>query len=146
MADIAALLSETRTILLIDWPSRDVPDSLARHGFTVVSDDGPRTGYNSYEADGDEVRVRPLVCPPETADLLYTHRPLGELPDIVETAKAVGARAVWLQSGRDNSGATDPRGVWLPPQDSRKARAIVEGAGLSYVDAPYIADAVRRRG
>ena len=143
MAHIAALLSEAKTILLVDWPSRDVPDTLARHGFTVISDDGPRTGYNSYEPAGDEVRVRPLAGPPETADVIYTHRPVDELPDIVETARALGARAVWLQSGRDASGAKDPRGVWLSEEHARKAREIVERAGLSYFDAPYIADAVR---
>jgi predicted CoA-binding protein len=146
MTELAELLAATRTILLIDWPSRDVPDSLARHGFTVISDDGPRTGHNSYQADGDEVRVRPLTGPPQTADLVYTHRPVDELPDIVEAAMALGARAVWLQSGRDASGAKDPRGVWLSEEESRKARQIVEGAGLIYVDAPYIADAVRSLG
>ena len=40
MTDGARLLAEAVTILLIDWPSRDVPDTLARHGFTVVSHPG----------------------------------------------------------------------------------------------------------
>ena len=147
MADIAALLSATKTVLLVDWPSRDVPDTLARHGFTVISDEGPRSSaYMAYEADRDEVRVRPLEGPPATADLVYAHRPIDELPGIVETAKRLGARAVWLQSGRDSSGAKDPRGVWLPQEESRKAREIVESAGLTYLDTPYIVDAVRARG
>lgn len=147
MTDIAGLLSATKTVLLIDWPSREVPDTLARYGFTVVSDDGPRLGpYNAYEANGDEVRARRVDRPPETADLVYTHRPVDELPAIVERAKAIGARAVWIQSGLDGSGANDPRGVWLAEDESRKARQIVEAAGLNYVEAPYIADAVRTRG
>jgi predicted CoA-binding protein len=147
MADIGALLSATKTVLLIDWPSREVPDTLARGGFAVISDDGPRLGpYNAYEADGDEVRVRPVERPPETADLVYAHRPVDELPGIVERAKALGARAVWIQSGLDSTGARDPHGVWLPDDQSRRAREIVEAAGLSYLEAPYIADAVRTRG
>jgi predicted CoA-binding protein len=147
MADIAALLSAAKTVFLVDWPSRDVPDTLARHGFTVVSDDGPGIeAYNSYVTDGDVVRVRPLAELPETADLVYTHRPIDELPEIVETARKLGAKALWLQSGRDSTGARDPRGVWLPEEESGKARGIVEAAGLTYVEAPYIADAVRKRG
>ena len=142
MTDIAKLLADTKTVLLIDWPSRDVPDTLARSGFMVVSNDGPDE-YNAYEIEGGEVRVRDVGQLPRTADLLYTHRPIDELPEIVDTAKAVGAKAVWIQSGRDEAGVKDPRGCWFAPEESRKARGIVEGAGLTYVEAPYIADAVR---
>ncbi|MEX2046265.1 MAG: CoA-binding protein [Chloroflexota bacterium] len=144
MTDAATLLAETRTVLLVDWPSRDVPDTLARGGFTVVSNDGPDE-YNAYEVEGTEVRVRRIGRLPERADLVYTHRPIDELPEIVDTAKAVGAKAVWIQSGREDGGAKDPHGCWMPPRESEKAREIVEGAGLSYIEAPYIADAVRAR-
>ena len=145
MTDAAKLLAGMKTVLLIDWPSRDVPDSLARSGFTVVSNDGPDE-YNAYEMQGDEVRVRDVGELPRHADLVYTHRPVDELPEIVDTAKSVGAKAVWIQSGRDKGGAKDPRGVWFPKAESDKARKIVEGGGLIYIDAPYIADAVRGRG
>lgn len=142
MSDGAAILASTKTVLLVDWPSRDVPDTLARHGFTVFSEeDEPRV----YEAQGGEVQVRAVERLPERADLVYAHRPIEELTDIVETAKAIGAKAVWLQSGRDATGAKDPRGCWLSLEDSRSARGIVEAAGLVYIDSPYIADAVRAR-
>jgi predicted CoA-binding protein len=144
MTDVSKLLAGTKTVLLIDWPSRDVPDTLARSGFTVVSNDGPDE-YNAYEMHGGEVSVRDVGQLPKTADLVYTHRPIDELPEIVDTAKSVGAKAVWFQSGRDSSGAKDPHGCWLPQEESRKAREIVERAGLSYVEAPYIAEAVRAR-
>lgn len=142
MADGAALLRAATTILLVDWPSRDVPDSLARSGFTVVSNDGPDE-YNAYVIDGGEVRVRDVGKLPARADLVYSHRPIDELAEIVETAKSVGAKAVWVQSGRDDKGAKDPRGCWMPREESDSARAIVEAAGLSYVDEPYIADVAR---
>lgn len=146
MTDIAALLTTARTVVLVDWPSRDVPDTLARHGYAVVSHDGPGPeDYNAYEAEGDEVRVRRVGRLPQHADLVYTHRPLDELPQIIETAKSIGAGALWIQSGRDQSGAKDPRGVWMPREESARAREIVEAAGLGYVEAPYIADAVRTR-
>jgi predicted CoA-binding protein len=144
MTDVVKLLADTKTVLLIDWPSRDVPDALARSGRTVISNDGPDT-YNAYEADGGEVRTRDVGQLPKHADLVYTHRPVGELPEIVDTAKALGAKAVWIQSGRDQTGAKDLRGCWLPEDDSTKAREIVEGAGLNYIETPYIADAVRAK-
>jgi hypothetical protein len=144
MADPVKLLSGAKTVLLIDWPSRDVPDTLARGGFTVVSSDGPDE-YNAYEVEGDSVRVRAVGQPPKRADLVYTHRPIDELPDIIDAAKAAGAKAVWIQSGLDKNGAKDPRGCWIPDAKSAKAREIVENAGLVYIESPYIADAVRGR-
>jgi predicted CoA-binding protein len=145
MTDVAKLLASMKSVLLIDWPSREVPDTLARSGFTVVSNDGPDE-YNAYEVEGNGMRVRDLGQLPKRADLVYTHRPIDELPEIVDTAKALGAKAVWLQSGRDKTGAKDPRGSWLSEADSASARKVVEAAGLTYIEAPYIADAVRGRG
>jgi len=142
MTDVATLLAATKIVLLIDWPSRDVPDRLARGGFTVVSNDGPDE-YKAYEPEVSEVRVREVGQLPKQADLVYTHRPIDELPEIVDTAKAVGAKAVWIQSGRDKTGAKDPRGCWLSQAESDKARKVVEEAGLTYIEAPYIADAAR---
>ena len=145
MTDVAKLLAGTKTVLLIDWPSRDVPDTLARSGLAVVSSDGPDE-FNAYEMHGGEVRTRDVGQLPKRSDIVYTHRPIDELPEIVDTAKALGAKAVWIQSGRDQTGAKDPHGCWLPPAESAKARVIVEDAGLIYIEAPYIADAVRGRG
>lgn len=142
MTDGVDLLRTAKSVLLVDWPSRDVPDTLARGGFAVTSSDGPDE-YNAYEVEQGSVRVRSIDAVPELADLVYTHRPIEELPEIVNRAKSVGARAVWFQSGRSDRGAKDPRGCWMPPDDARRARAIVEKAGLSYIESPYIADAVR---
>jgi predicted CoA-binding protein len=141
MTDVARLVSETRTVLLIDWPSREVPETLARRGFTVVSAEGPGK-YNAYEVEATVVRARDVGRLPDRADLVYAHRPVDELPEIVDTAKSIGARAIWLQSGRNKAGAKDPRGCWRPADESSRARKIVEHAGLRYIDAPYILDAV----
>jgi predicted CoA-binding protein len=144
LTDVAKLLAATKTIYLVDWPSREVPDTLARSGLTVVSNDGPDE-YNAYEVDRGEVRARSVGQPPKRAELVYTHRPIDELPAIVDTARSLGAKAVWIQSGRDESGAKDPHGCWMPPDYSKKAQAIVEASGLTYVEAPYIAEAFRAR-
>lgn len=126
MTDYHDLLASATSFLLIDWPSRDVPDTLARHGYRVASADGPRDDeYNAYELADGEVRVRPLDAAPHLVDIVYAHRPLAELDRIVEQARALNARAVWLQSG------------------SPQAREIVERAGLMYFDSPYLPDAIR---
>jgi predicted CoA-binding protein len=129
--DAADILRATESILLIDWPDRDVPDTLARAGYRVISNDGPGADdYNAYERRGAEVAVRKFGAEPEHADLVYTHRPFDELPEIVEVARRIGASAVWAEAGPDMAGAD-------------RARRIVESAGLTYIDAPRITDAVR---
>ena len=142
MSNPTELLRQSHTILLIDWPSRDVPDALVLAGHSVVSHDGPdEDDYNIYEPGEDGVRVRGLGRAPARADLVYAHRPITELDGIVAQAASLGARAVWLQSGQDESGNRDPRGTWLDQEEADLARSIVEAAGLEYLDSPYIGDA-----
>lgn len=124
MTDYRELLATATSILLVDWPNRDVPDTLARHGYRVVAADGPDE-YNAYEMAGGEIQLRPIDRPTGPIDVVYSHRPLDELEEIVAEARALNARAVWLQSG------------------SPQAREIVERAGLLYFDSPYLPDAVR---
>ncbi len=50
---------------------------------------------------------------------------------------------MWVQSGRTGDGQRDPRGCWLPEAESRQARAVIEAAGLAYVDDKYLPDEVR---
>ena len=131
MIEVSRLLTETTTVVLVDWPSREVPDTLARRGFTVIAHEGAET-YTAYEAHADEVRTRPVDGLPQRAELVYAYRQIDELADIVETATAVGATAVWLHSLGD-----------LVPADAARARAIVEQAGLLFVSEPSIVDAAR---
>jgi CoA binding domain len=106
------ILHVTKSVLLFDWPSPDVPDTLRAAGYDVYVKNGP--GPEDFNPSR-----------PEHVDLVYSHRPLAELPGIVAAAAQLGASAVWLETGSDD------------------AREIVESAGLRYVDAPNIADAVR---
>jgi predicted CoA-binding protein len=133
--------------VVVDWPTKDVPETLARAGYTVLVKGGPEPdSYSAYEVQGTEVVSRRTGEAPAAADLVYSYRPVGELPGIVAMARELGADAVWLQSGLAGDGTKTPDGCWMDQATSREARAIVESAGLTYVEAPYIADAVRSRG
>ena len=126
------ILAGARTVLVVDWPSVEVPERLALAGFEVVVHGGPGPeDYTAYEVQDDRIVTRHVGRPPARADLVYTYRPLDELPAIVATASALGARAVWVQSAVPDAGG------------SSRARAIVEEAGMVYVDQPYIVDALR---
>ena len=122
------LLVDAKTILLIDWPSRDVPDALARSGWSVVAQEGPER-YVAYDADGEAVTPREMLLPPTQSDLVYAFRPLDELDDIVELARSLGARGVWLE--------TTPSADDLP-----RTRATIESAGLAMASGP-ITEAAR---
>jgi len=143
----ARVLAETRSVLVIDWPSRDVPASLVFGGFRVFVKGGPGPAdYAAWELDSGEPVSRPLGREPGRVDLVYCHRPFGELPGIVALAGRLGARAFWWQTGLTSDGGKDPSGCWAPTEESRQARELAAVAGLAYIDDVYIADAVRARG
>lgn len=134
-------LENIRSILVIDWPSRDVPEMLARRGFEVVVRGGPRPeDFSAFDWNGSEIAVRKIGHPPEHADLVYAFRPLSELAGIIGLAKELHAHTIWTQSGASSAGLKDPRGCWLPEADAAAARRLVESAGLTYIDQPYILD------
>jgi len=140
------VLEDAEIVLLVDWPSRDVPDSLVREGFTVFVKGGPEPDHYNAQELRDEQVVPRRTGRPEHADLVYAHRPLGELPGIVALAKQLGAKAVWRQTGLNGAGERDPHGCWSPEEESREARSIVESSGLAYVESRYIADVAREIG
>jgi predicted CoA-binding protein len=145
MTEADEVLRAARTVLLVDWPSRDVPETLVRAGYTVFVKGGPEPdNYSVQELVDGEVIGRRVGVAPEHVDLVYSHRPLGELPGIVALADRVGAAAVWHQSGLDSTGVKDPEGVWLAESEAQEASAVVQAAGLVFVHTPYIADTVRR--
>ncbi len=145
MTEVEQLLEAASSVLIVDWPSKDVPDTLVRAGYTVMVKGGPEPdNYSVHDLSEGKVVQRAAGRRPEQVDLVYMHRPLEELPGIVAMATDVGAQAVWCQSGLASAGTNDPKGCWVPVDASRKARSIVESAGLRYVDDIYIADAVRQ--
>jgi predicted CoA-binding protein len=142
--DPVRILAAARRVLLVDWPSAVVPDTLTEAGHLVYVKGGPEPDNFSLRELTDEGPVsRRLDAPPDRVDLVYDHRPLDELPAIVELAQRLGATAVWHQSGRDRDGGPDPTGCWLSDDDRERAHAIVESAGLTIVVDDYIADVAR---
>ena len=118
----------------MDWPTPELPASLARAGLRVFVRGGPNPDeYTEHEVAGSEVVVRQVGRAPDHADLVYSYRPLAELPEIVALARSIGARAVWIESAAP-----------LSPDDDRRARGIVEAGGLLYLSGPDIVEEVHR--
>ncbi len=86
-----------KTILIIDWPSPELPESYARAGFKVIVKGGPGPkDYSAYECVEGVVTIRQLDRAPDNADLVYAYRPFGELPAILGTAKNLRAAKLWI--------------------------------------------------
>jgi predicted CoA-binding protein len=146
MTDAARILQNAAAVLVVDWPSREVPEALVRAGRTVIVKGGPGPAdYNAWEIQDGQIVTRRLGTAPEHADLVYAHRPFSELPSIIRLAQDLGATAVWRQSGLTADGATSPRGCWVPAAESQQGRDLAAAAGLGYVDNVYIADVVSHR-
>jgi predicted CoA-binding protein len=138
------ILRRSHTIFVVDWPSRDVPDSLALAGFEVAVKGGPGPeDYFAYENENGKVVVRRTGKHPQYVDMVYAFRPLDELPGIIETAKSLGAKTIWLQSGLTADNTNDPRGCWLPNDQKTRAIQQAQAANLTLITQPYIADAAR---
>ena len=113
------ILRDTRTIALVGaspkpWrPSHDVMRYLLDAGYRVIP---------VRPADCDEVLGVPcatsLAAIEEPIDLVDVFRRPEHAPEIAREAVAVGAKALWLQSGIE----------------SAEARKIAEEGGLDYVE------------
>ena len=142
--DAKDILKGVETVLVIDWPSKEVPELLARRGINVVVRGGPGPeDYSAYEVKDGEIVVRRTGGAPKHVDLIYSYRPLSELPGIIASAKELGAGTIWSQSGLNADGKKDPRGCWFPESELRVARGMVEAAGLTLIVEPYIGDVAR---
>ena len=120
---------------------------LALAGFHVIVRGGPGPAdYSAYELDNGKVVARHAGRLPERAELIYSYRPLIELPEIVTLAKALHAKTVWTQSGLSATGVNHPKGCWVPDEDLRPARDLVQSEGLNFVNQPYIGDVLREIG
>jgi predicted CoA-binding protein len=142
--DAKELLQQVRTILVIDWPSQDVPETLTRAGFRVFVKGGPGPeDYSAYELNSGKIVPRHTGRYPEHADLVYMYRPFAELAQNIDVAKATGAKILWTQSGVSPDGSDDPKGCWVPADEFKSAQQQVEAAGLQLITQPYIADLAR---
>jgi predicted CoA-binding protein len=142
--NLKQVLRTVKTILVIDWPSKDVPEALTLAGFHVIVRGGPRPeDYSVYELKNREIVVRQLGRPPENAELIYSYRSFSELSEIVSTAKRLGGKTIWTQSGLSALGVRDAKGCWVPEAELQSARQLVRSAGLELITQPYIGDVAR---
>ena len=107
----------TTTVLIVDWPSRRVPEAFVRAGYEVFVKGGPGTYTGWRLREGDVITER-VTGAPAHVDLLYVYRPIDELPGLVDVARRAGATTVCGQFS----------------EASPQARRIVEAAGLTYLD------------
>jgi hypothetical protein len=138
------ILRTAQTVLVIDWPTKDLPETLVRAGHDVFVKSGPGpTDFVAYELGDDGLIRRRPSDPPARVDLVHVYRPIDELSGYVDLAVELGATTVWILSGRRPDGSHDPVGCWLPSDQSADARRTVESAGLTYIESPAIVEAVR---
>jgi predicted CoA-binding protein len=117
------VLTYTKTIAVVGAskdptkPGATIPLALRRHGFRIIP-----VNPTADVLFGERV-YRRLADIPERVDVVNVFRPADEAPAITEQAVAIGARAVWLQTGLT----------------SADARRIAESAGLDFVEDHCIA-------
>jgi predicted CoA-binding protein len=117
------ILEHAKTIAVVgaskdpSKPGATIPMALQRHGFRIIP-----VNPTAEELFGEPV-YHSLAEIPDRVDLVNVFRPAAEAPAIARDAVALGARALWLQTG-----------IVSP-----EARAIAEGAGLDYVEDRCIA-------
>ena len=146
MTDAGTILRTVRTVLVVDWPTKDLPATLFGAGYAVVVKGGPEDRYVAYEAAANgSIRHQPIGRPGRV-DLVHVYRPIDELSGFVTLALELGATTVWVLSALAPDGNARPTACSLPPEASAAARRLVETADLVYLDHPYIADAVRAFG
>lgn len=104
MSEAEQILAAARTVVLVDWPSRDVPDTLARAGYTVVVRRGPGPAdYSVQEVRDGEVTACRTGEPLSGADLVYSHRPVDELPGVAILVGWQMPSATGIRSASPNS-------------------------------------------
>jgi predicted CoA-binding protein len=144
MIDAETILRTSRTILVVDWPTSDLPETLVRAGYVVHVKSGPGPEEHvEYVLDRDGMVTRRPAAAPDTIDVLHVYRPIEELAGFVALARKLRATTVWYLSGLATDGTRDSTGCWLPPDQSADARRIVESAGLVYIQQPSIVETVR---
>jgi hypothetical protein len=127
MSTAERILREAKTIAVVglssnpDRSSHGVASYLRKHGYRIVP-----VNPNEQEVLGEKAYPR-LEEIPFPVDAVDVFRRAEETPDVVRSAIAIGARAVWLQLGILNE----------------ESRRLAEDAGLLYVEDTCMAVAHR---
>ncbi|HEX6540066.1 MAG TPA: CoA-binding protein [Candidatus Dormibacteraeota bacterium] len=135
------------SVLLVDWPSQDVPRALLGAGFAVLSanlEAGTASAYDvldpdapaapargleiiAPDRDGDApLVIRRLPAMPSRVGVVALFRPEAEHTEITRRAINLRATAIWVQRGRL----------------SGEARRLADRAGIAVIDDVRLADAI----
>ncbi len=121
------ILENTKAILLVDWPSPEVPRSLLKAGFIVFGYSPDR--YSAIELDDNENLVfRKLDDQPDSVDIVNVFRPEEEHAGIINSrVLPLKAKVLWLH----------------PPVKSASTAALAAEYGLVFVEGIDIAEVAR---
>jgi hypothetical protein len=109
------LFKSVDSVLVIDWPAKEVPELLALAGLRVVVHGGPGPeDYSAYEVQDGKVVVRRTGRPPKRADLIYSYRPLSELPEIVAAGQGTSSEDDMGPIGFIRCGSGESEGMLGP--------------------------------
>jgi len=107
MASIAEILRQSRTIAVVGlsgkpWrPSYGVAEYLLKAGYRIIP-------VNPNEREVLGLQAYPsLDAIPERVDIVNVFRRPEYVPEIVEAAIRIGARAIWLQEGVRHDAAAE---------------------------------------
>jgi hypothetical protein len=143
--DALEILSQVRSVLLIDWPHTGVPRALLESEFQVLgyapdrysnaelARERPADEFVTVYAPKDSSEKNFLVfrkrdSPPDHVDAVVVYRPAEEVHAIVmKHVLPLHARVLWLQ----------------PPIDSRDARLLAAEHRLRFVQGVDIAETAR---
>jgi CoA binding protein len=134
------VLKEAKVVLLVDWPTPELPRILLKSGFKVFC--YSPNGYTraeivaEYPHDVNQKNIFPpkdkggflvfrqLAAPPPAIDIANVYRPEQEHAGIVTNVLlALGTKCVWLQ----------------PPVTSAKTRDLAEKNKLTFIEGHDIA-------
>lgn len=125
------MTGEIQSILLVDWPSRDIPLKLVQSGFTVFSysPDGYHQAFVTVTGNSnDELVFHPMNKPPVAVDLVMIYRPSEEHASIIrDHVIPLGAKVLWLQ----------------PPVESMETGKMAIEQGLTFVQGRDIREIIR---
>ncbi len=102
---IRQLLEETQTVAVVGWspkpdrPSHEVAAYMQKHGYTIypVNPTVQASAEQPVFADLADIQV-PI-------DVVDVFRRAEDVPEVVEAAIAIGAKAIWIQLGIINEEA-----------------------------------------
>jgi predicted CoA-binding protein len=144
--DIEYVLQHSSRVLLVDWPSTNLPRRLLEAGFDVfgvspagyteakLSREAPdnqikASVYSPEQPDGDYLIFKKLERAPEQVDIVHVFRPAPELSGIIDREVIpLRATTLWLQ----------------PPLTSDAASQLCKRCGITFVEGVDIVETIQR--